>query len=545
MKVLLKRHVRFASLAALLLLVPAPPYDVLPAFARYMRGASAPPLAAGVHAPNRPWREQDFDRVARGGLGAVKLMSYHPPESYARLRGDVPRIQFAVRLDTPWNALPHPEQFVAANVPRLHALIDAGYDLWVEIGNEPNLELHPQAEVAFARWYEEVLARLRAAVPEAKYGFPGLAHDRRESAWLKANAAGIEASDWIGVHAYWLNEREMVDPRRALRLIDVHRRFPRLPLLVTEAGNYNAAVSSAERRRQYARFVRVLDRLPYVRAVHYFILSGTKEWQSFFLDNATVAAVGGALRDPAPLLDGLAEARRTTLAAVVPLLAARPALPKVEAAPVAVTPVPTPPPSLRRRLLVDPNPVQDSGDTPTTSASWFPAAGAVPPAARLRTASEYLATHLSVRLEMAPPVPGTPLAVQLAESDLFAPVGGDASVGTGRPGRAASVGTGFALLWDGARWRLQYLRSGEVLADVRLAGVPSPSDEQAWYHVEVALEPRSAAAWIWRRGDPQPEQPNAVFAPPEVAAADGARPRALFLPAHPLVNVVLEGMTRD
>ncbi|MGH2355975.1 MAG: hypothetical protein ACRDJN_30585, partial [Chloroflexota bacterium] len=142
------------------------------------------------------------------------------------------------------------------------------------------------------------------------------------------------------------------------------------------------------------------------------------------------------------------------------------------------------------------------------------------------------ATDFSVRAEVAPPLPGVPIALQLAEADLFAGGGEDA--------------TGFALRWDGERWRLQYWRAGTLEADLPLAAVPAAASlEGEWLLVELALEPRSAAAWVWRRDEPQPAQPSAVFAPPEAAAQDGARPRFLFLPAHLVANVILEGATRD
>ncbi|MGH2369691.1 MAG: hypothetical protein ACRDI2_16015, partial [Chloroflexota bacterium] len=188
---------RHWPVALLLLLIPAPPLGVPPPYARARAGGSS--LMVGVHAPNRPWREADYARVAEGHFGTVKQMSYHPPETYARLRRDTPAIQFVVRLDTPWNELPPPERFATAQAPYLRSLVEAGYEPWVELGNEPNLELHPGAEAAFARWYLDTLRALRAAVPQAKYGFPGLAENRRQVAWLEANAAAVEASDWLGV----------------------------------------------------------------------------------------------------------------------------------------------------------------------------------------------------------------------------------------------------------------------------------------------------------------------------------------------------------
>ena len=208
----------------LLLVLPPPPGGVAPPFGRSRAGVA--PLAAGVHAPNRAWEEADFGRMAEGAFGGVKMMSYHRPADYARLLRDTPGLDFAVRLDSPWNELPPPADFVAFHAPRLRALVDAGFSPWVEIGNEPNLELHPGAEVAFNAWYLETLRALRREAPQLRYGFPGLAVDQRELEWLEANAEAIGASDWLGVHAYWAAEREMLDPRRALKLVQYHRRFP-------------------------------------------------------------------------------------------------------------------------------------------------------------------------------------------------------------------------------------------------------------------------------------------------------------------------------
>jgi hypothetical protein len=311
--------------------------------------------------------------------------------------------------------------------------------------------------------------------------------------------------------------------------------------------------------------------------VHYFILSGTPQWERFFFDEPMLAALAGATRAPVPLVDGLRDARGYVVALAHPLLAARAGQGTVSARaiPVAlpeVAPLPPPEPFRRRRLLADAAP---GASTPRTQpegpaqAPWTPLAPGAPPAAGLRSSSAYLGSHFSVQLEVAPPAAGEPLAIQFAETDLFAPPGGN-----------GSAATGFALLWDGEQWRLQYHRDRALAADLPLAavapvggdvvgalddsvavgqaqtigsmgalGIPEDQTDHNsrghWYRVEIALEPRSAAAWVWPRGDPQPDQPNAVFAPPEAAATDGARPRALLLPAHAVVSVILEGGTRD
>ena len=532
-----------ALLAFFALLSAGPPGGVLPPEAR----GAAPPLAAGVHAPNRQWIETDFQRVADAQIGAVKLLSSHSPADFVRLRQDQPGIQLVVRLMTPWNELPPPEQFAAQQAPYLRALVRDGIIPWVEIGNEPNLELHPNAAGAFDAWYSDVLDRLRAAVPEARYGYPGLARDRGEGAWWDVSAAVIARSDWLGVHAYWRSEREMLDPAHALRLMGLHARFPDLPILVTEAGNDRPGVSAAQRAAEYGRFVRTVARLPYVRSVYFFILSGTPEWQRFFLDDAALAALAAPGRSAAPVLDGLLDSARALATAAGPLLRTQlghhaPAPPLAPPAPTPDPPSPAPAPFARRALLVD--------HSPAPSLQWLSLPGAptvdesgvsyliklakadpLPSAASaLRSASTFLGTDFSARLTLPAPTPGSASGIQLAEGDLW-----PAAISS--PGGA----TGFGLLWDGAGWRLQYHRDGGEVVDAPIA---MPSTGGSALRVELALERRSAAAWVWPAGSEQPEAPGAVFAPPREADLDGARPRALFIPAG-ASDVVLEGGTRD
>jgi hypothetical protein len=305
--------------------------------------------------------------------------------------------------------------------------------------------------------------------------------------------------------------------------VEYHRRFPRLPLLVTEAGNTAPGVPPAERARQYARFTRTVSRLPYVKALHFFILSGTVDWRLFFFDDLAVAAVREAPQEPIPLLAGLVDLRRDAVAALLPLVSG-PAPVAAETdgpdAPWSQSPAAPAVPAARRRLIVDAAPAAGESGAP-----------AVPHAAAgrwvnggdgLRSASAYIATDLSLRLEVGPPAPGVPFAVRIAED---------------------ARATGFALLWDGDAWHLQYQRDGEVMDDYPLEGAPaSPPDGRL--QLEVALEPRSAAAWVWPAGEPQPAAPQAVFAPPPDAAADATRPRRILLPGQPVANLSLEGLTR-
>jgi hypothetical protein len=155
------------------------------------------------------------------------------------------------------------------------------------------------------------------------------------------------------------------------------------------------------------------------------------------------------------------------------------------------------------------------------AAAASPALEPVAPAG-LRSASGYIATDLSLHLEVAPPAAGSPCAVWIADA-----------------GRT----TGFALLWDGGRWHLQYRRGGAVLED-RLLDESATPPGGGRLQVEIAVEPRSAAAWVWPVGESRPDAPQAVFAPPDAATADATSPRYVALPALPVTNVSLEGLTR-
>lgn len=291
-----------------LLLLPPPPDDVLPAWTRER------PVLVGVHAPNRRFSERDFRLVQKARVQSVKMMSYHSLEEYQRLRSLSPAAQFVVRLETPWHVLPDSTSFAVRLAPRLRALVDAGFEPWVEVGNEPNLELSAYAEMAFAGWYGEVVTRLRsllAGLP-IRIGFPGLAPDQREWEWLEANRHNIEASDWLGAHAYWRSERDMVNPAGALRFTEYRRRFPNLRLVLTEAGSQGERVPSSVRAQQYRRFARVVNRFAYVDSLHFFILSGTDDWRGFFLDD-TIAAALAELAAAAPTAGESVYARLATV----------------------------------------------------------------------------------------------------------------------------------------------------------------------------------------------------------------------------------------
>jgi hypothetical protein len=282
----------------------------------------------------------------------------------------------------------------------------------------------------------------------------------------------------------------------------------------------------AERARQYARFTRTVARLPYVRALHFFILSGTVDWRQFFFDDLSVAAVREAPQEPIPLLAGLVDLRQDAVAALLPLVSG----PVPVAAesdgldapwPQRQAPRPAPAaPAARRRLIVDEAPAPDVPGVPAiphvTAGRWVNGGDG------LRSASAYIATDLSLRLEVAPPAPGVPFAVRIADE---------------------AQATGFALLWDGDAWHLQYQRDGEVVDDYSLEGTPESAPDGR-LQLELALEPRSAAAWVWPVGESQPADPQAVFAPPPDAAADATRPRRILLPGQPVANLSLEGLTR-
>jgi len=178
-----------------------------------------------------------------------------------------------------------PAQFVERTIPDLSRLYDEDSSLrYVEIHNEPNLRSEGLGGswndgAEFGDWFLEVTALYRQRFPDAHFGFPGLspgpastADGRVDSeAFLSQAEAAAQQADWIGLHAYWVNEKEISDERLGFGFMDYRARFPEKLLFVTEFGNPLQPKNVIA--DQYARYYGMLRHVRGLGAAFAYVIS--------------------------------------------------------------------------------------------------------------------------------------------------------------------------------------------------------------------------------------------------------------------------------
>lgn len=236
----------------------------------------------------------DFAVMAAARLEAVKLTSYATFESLRGLRALNPELFVLVRAFLPFGEGRRltPAEFFESTASDVARLYDADPAVrYIELHNEPNLRLEGlgaswQDGREFAAWFLEVLDRYRERFPEARLGFPGLspgpaseAAGRADSEQFLAEAAEAAlAADWIGVHAYWVNEREVTDEREGFGFTRYRERFPESLLFVTEFGN--PAQPKTVVAEQYARYYGALRHFPGLGAAFSYVVSTSNPVES-------------------------------------------------------------------------------------------------------------------------------------------------------------------------------------------------------------------------------------------------------------------------
>lgn len=239
--------------------------------------------------------EPDYAVVRAARVEAVKLTSDATAESIRRLREIDPEVFVLVRAFLPFGAreqprLVSPREFFALTEPNVVRLVDAGAR-YVELHNEPNLRSEGLGGSwsdgrTFGAWFLEALDLFRQRLPEARFGFPGLspgpqseAAGRADSEVFIAEAAdAARQADWIGVHAYWVDEREITDDRNGFGFTRYRERFPEQLLFITEFGN--PAQPKPVVAAQYARYYAALRRVPGLGAAFAYVVSTSNPEES-------------------------------------------------------------------------------------------------------------------------------------------------------------------------------------------------------------------------------------------------------------------------
>lgn len=232
----------------------------------------------------------DYNIIKAARIEAVKLTTHATPVTVRLLRAVNPEMFILVRPFVSFGPPEDPrrvspQEFVDWTVPDLERMLDGDPNLrYVEIHNEPNTRVEGLGGSwrdgrEFGLWFLRVLDRYRQRFPNLQYGFPGLSPGPTSASqgrmasdqFLEQAVSAAQQADWVGLHAYWVNERELADQALGLGVARYRDHFPEKLLFITEFGNPRqpkAAVAD-----QYARYYGMLRNLPGLGAAFAYVVS--------------------------------------------------------------------------------------------------------------------------------------------------------------------------------------------------------------------------------------------------------------------------------
>ncbi len=270
---------------------------------------------AGIGLANPQLLESpDLDALKASRVEAVKLLTLPDPDQSVEVLKQVkalyPNAFVAARLMAQFGARVDPPLFVEIVGNSAVALYKAGVR-YFEVHNEPNL---PQEGMGvswangaeFGAWFSQAVDLLRAKMPDAKWGYPGLSP--QESNWqtfpfLDGSTQAINAqADWIGVHCYWQSDgaghwQMRSDDFGGMFWRHLARRFPGKLLMITEFSCNNKGVAYADKARMYADYYKLLRHEPSLGAAFAFALNwpGQDENREGWVFEGSVTPIPGTL----------------------------------------------------------------------------------------------------------------------------------------------------------------------------------------------------------------------------------------------------------
>ena len=209
------------------------------------------------------------DFITKGNIEAYKALSNESPETLSLLQQIKPDMFFCVRLMGKVDAdKSTASQFLEQCGHDTRRWYDAGCR-YFEIHNEPNLTTEGwrtawQNGEQFASWWLTVREALKADMPDALWGWPGLSpgadiEKLRTSAlrFMEEAQEAINVADWLGVHCYWQTEDMLTSDDGG----QFYQRIPykHVPMLITEFSNPAADVPKTVKADQYNRYLKTLQ----------------------------------------------------------------------------------------------------------------------------------------------------------------------------------------------------------------------------------------------------------------------------------------------
>jgi hypothetical protein len=243
----------------------------------------------GLHASADPIiNEAEHQEFANLRPGIIKVLSFHGARDIDRLAEAHPTAGWIVRafLDFGGRNI-SPQQFLNDTINDVKRALNRlpGKDVVVELHNEPNvvaegLNSSWRDGATFSKWWLELLALYRQALPGARFIYPGLSPGTTVTnvkldhiQFIEAGREAVEAADGLGVHLYWSNVYPM---ERTLDILDDFiSRFRFKPIWVTEASNNKPGTPVAKKAHQYLQLWHALQKRPVVRGVTFFVASAS------------------------------------------------------------------------------------------------------------------------------------------------------------------------------------------------------------------------------------------------------------------------------
>lgn len=256
----------------------------------------------GIHGRTTAFEPADFQLVQSAQLETILLRGDSDPDIFERLKKENPQLEITTQLydQSLFNSATTPSDsaFIHQSLIQLDNLIP--YSQRFVVLDQPNHAsrrfgwgaAHNDA-TAFNSWFLTVYEQLKAAHPNAEFGFPGLAmpsYLHNDHWWLKACAEAIEQADFLGLHCTWQTPSRgsyfHLDESFGQSYRAYHRQFPHKIIEVVFCANTNIEnnipISQQMVALEYQEWLEEAFRYPYLRAVHFYTMSSAQPGNDHF-----------------------------------------------------------------------------------------------------------------------------------------------------------------------------------------------------------------------------------------------------------------------
>ena len=251
----------------------------------------------GLHASADPGiTDAEFAEFRDARTAVIKVTTLHSSAHIRRFANEHPDAEFILRafLEFRQGGLTRtitPQRFYDDTINDVERSLQAlqGRDVVIELHNEPNLSIEGMVfddsrnwkdGATFAIWWNQVLQLYRQRFPEHKFMYPGLSPGgfipglrQEHTTFIEQSRWVVEAADALAVHIYWSTPFPM--SQGLATLDDYVRRFPNIPIWVTEASNNGSGTPFATKAQEYITFWRQCVNRPTVAGVTYFVASAS------------------------------------------------------------------------------------------------------------------------------------------------------------------------------------------------------------------------------------------------------------------------------